>query len=102
MTEHPGAIPLDDDAPLGEDSSEVVRVWITDGGGATVYIMPDVLEEPQVFGYLMADTIRHAARAYAESAGKQEDAMLQQIVDGLTEELREQFGELGRPGQKLN
>jgi hypothetical protein len=87
---HPAAIPLED-APLTDKSAEVARVWITDGGGSTVFIQPDILEEPEVFGYLMADTIRHAAAAYARARGEEEDAMLQAIVDGCAAELREQF-----------
>lgn len=102
MTDHPGSIPLDANAPLTDESVEVARVWITDGGGATVFIMPDVLEEPEVFGYLMADTIRHAARAYAESRGGDEDAMLQAVVNGVATELREQFVELEQDKGKLN
>jgi hypothetical protein len=102
MTDHPGAIPLDAEAPLTDESVEVARVWITDGGGATVFIMPDVLEDAEVFGYLMADTIRHAARAYAEARGADEDEMLQAIVDGVAAELREQFANIERVQGKLN
>jgi len=43
-----------------------------------------------VFGYLLADTIRHAARAYAGTWGIAEDAALQAIVDGVSAELRDQ------------
>ena len=102
MTDHPGSIPLDDQAPLTKESVEVARVWITDGGGATVFIMPDVLGEAEVFGYLMADTIRHAARAYAESRGADEADMLQAIVGGVATELREQFVELEKHKGRLN
>jgi len=53
-----------------------------------------VLEDPRVFGYLMSDTIPHGARAYATTWGMDEAEALQTIVDGLSEELREQLGEI--------
>ncbi|RZM25929.1 MAG: DUF5076 domain-containing protein, partial [Sphingomonas sp.] len=57
-------------------------------------LLAHLLEDPTVFGYLMADTIRHAARAYAGTWAIGEDAALQAIVDGLGRQLREQFGEI--------
>lgn len=76
---------------LTDCSSEVARIWVTDGAGSSVWIKASVLEDPRVFGYLMADTIRHAARAYAGTYGMDESDALQAIVDGLAEELAEQF-----------
>ena len=88
---HPNAIVLDKGAQLTSDSVEVARIWITNGAGSTVLIDAGILEDPTVFGYLIADTIRHAARAYAGTWGLDEDAALQAIVDGVGTELREQF-----------
>jgi Domain of unknown function (DUF5076) len=76
---------------LTDDSSEVARIWITDGAGSSVWINAGLIEDPHVFGYLMADTVRHAARAYAGTWSIDEDEALQHIVSGLGEELREQF-----------
>ena len=47
-----------------------------------------------MFGYLIGDTIRHAARAYAGTFELDEDEALQAIVDGVGEELREQFNRI--------
>lgn len=91
MTDHPNAIALDKGAQLTADSVEVARIWITNGAGSNVLIDAGILEDPTVFGYLIADTIRHAARAYAGTWGIAEDAALQAIVDGVGTELREQF-----------
>ena len=66
------AIPIDD-APLGDESAEVVRVWVTNGGGATVLIDPGVLDDPEMFGMLMADTIDHAAKAHAAAMDMTEE-----------------------------
>lgn len=91
MTAAPtGAIALDGGAALSEDSAEVARIWITDGAGSAVWINAGVIEDPHVFGYLMADMIRHAARAYAEAGDMPEREALQHIVNGLTEDLRAQ------------
>lgn len=89
---HPGEIALENGDVLTDASAEVARIWVTDKGGSSVWIDASLLQEPHVFGYLMSDTIRHAARAYAQTWDGDEATMLQAIVDGLTEELREQFG----------
>ncbi|WP_157968791.1 MULTISPECIES: DUF5076 domain-containing protein [unclassified Sphingomonas] len=87
---HKGEIALENGAPLTDASAEVARIWVTDGAGSSVWIDASVLQDPMVFGYLMADTIRHAARAYAGTWTLDEGEALQRIVDGLTQELREQ------------
>ena len=91
MTAEPkGAIALENGDTLTDASAEVARVWITDGAGSSVWINAGLLEDPTVFGHLVADTIRHAARAYAGTWGIDEQAALQRIVDGVTHELRHQ------------
>lgn len=95
MTDQPaGAISLEGGDVLTERSAEVARIWITDGAGASVWIDARVLGDAHVFGYLIADTVRHAARAYAGTYGLDEDAALQAIVAGLSEQLREQASEI--------
>ena len=92
--DHANAIQLENGDALTDDSHEVARVWITNGGQSSVWIAAYLLEDPKTFGYLMADTVRHAALAYANTHGLDEDEALQAIVDGLGEELREQFNEI--------
>jgi hypothetical protein len=87
-------ISLENGDTLGEDSHEVARIWITSGAGSSVWIDAGILEDPHVFGFLIADTVRHAARAYATTYGMDEHHALQEIVDGLGEELREQFNDI--------
>ncbi len=91
---HSGAIALENGDVLTDASSEVARIWVTDGAGSSVWINASVLEDPTVFGYLMADTIRHAARAYAGTWNLDEGDALQRIVDGVTQELRNQDFEI--------
>jgi hypothetical protein len=89
-----GAIALENGETLTDASVEVARIWITDGAGSAVWIDARVLEDPQVFGYLMADTIRHAARAYAGTWDMAEGDALQRIVAGVSEELRDQVSSI--------
>ena len=87
----PREIDIDGVAALGDRSVEAARIWVTEGVGSTVLIDPGVLEDPRVFGYLIADTIRHAAKAYAAVWPVNENKALQAIVDGVGQKLREQF-----------
>ena len=86
------AIKLEHGDLLTDESSEVARVWVTEGKGSSVWISAGILEDPHVFGCLIADTVRHAARAYAGTWSIAEQDALQSIVNGLSDELREQFG----------
>jgi hypothetical protein len=88
------AIKLENGDTLTDASSEVARIWVTDGAGSSVWIDAAVLQDPEVFGYLMADTIRHAARAYAQTWELDEDEALQAIVNGTFSELRDQLGDI--------
>jgi hypothetical protein len=90
MVDHPNAIPLENGDVLTEESTEVARVWITNNGGSSVWIRAGALEDPRVFGFLMTDTVRHAARAYAGTWGIDEIEALRAIADGFVEELGRQ------------
>jgi hypothetical protein len=87
---HPHAIDLGEEHNLTDQSHEVMRVWVTNNAGSSVWVDAQLLDDPKVFGYLVADTIRHSASAYAETAGLSEAAALQAIVDGVIAQLREQ------------
>ena len=94
MTDGPHEIALTGGDELTAESHEVARVWITNNAGSSVWINAGILEDPTVFGFLIADTVRHAARAYASTWDLDEGEALQAIVDGLGEELREQFNDI--------
>ena len=87
-------ISLENGDILTGESSEVARVWVTNNAGSSVWINPSVLAEPISFGYLMADTLRHAARAYAMAWEIDEASALQQMCDGFVSELREQVRDI--------
>ena len=90
MQSGPQEIGLENGDVLTADSSEVARIWITDGAGSSVWIQPGVLENPLHFGYLIADTVRHAAIAYSQRWRIEEQFALQAMCDGFAAEMREQ------------
>lgn len=90
----PQEITLENGDILTEDSVEIARIWVTHGAGSSVWIAAYALQDPTVFGYLMTDTIRHAAKAYANTWDMGEDEALQAIVNGAFAGLRDQIGNL--------
>lgn len=77
-----GAIAVDDFDFL-DNAVEVARLWVENEGPATCIIQPDVLKEPEMFGMLMVDAMRHAARAYAQCYGMPEEEALSRILQGV-------------------
>jgi hypothetical protein len=69
-----------------ESSVEVARLWVENGGPATCIIQPERLSEPEMFGMLMVDTVRHAARAYSQCYGMPEGEALERVWAGLDAE----------------
>ena len=79
---HPGAISIDEYDFL-DNSVEVARLWVEHEGPATCLIQPDRLQQPEMFGLLIVDTIRHSARAYAQCYGMSEEEALRRIWAGV-------------------
>jgi len=66
--------PLPPDVLAREDAVEILRVFVLDGGLSMAF--QRAFEEPDMWGLLLVDLARHAARAYArESEYTEEDAM---------------------------
>jgi len=82
---HPNAISVEDRGFL-DNSYEVARLWVEDGGPATCIIRPDTLVTPEMFGMLMVDTVRHAGRAFAQYLALTETESLARIWAGLDAE----------------
>ena len=91
MAEHPNALQLENGDNLGPEAAELIRAWINDEGYASVWIAAYLLEGPENFGRFLADVARHGALAYASTWTIDESRALQGIVEGLTDQLREQF-----------
>ncbi len=70
-----------------DDALEFARLWHEPEGPFTCLIEPRNLSpDPFVFGMAMIDTIRHAARAYAQAVGISEDQALERIYEGFDAE----------------
>jgi AcrR family transcriptional regulator len=77
--------PLPPDVVGREDATEVLRAFVLDGGLSIAF--QRAFEEPDVWGLLLVDVARHAARAYARETEMSEDEALQRIVEMFEAEL---------------
>jgi len=75
-----------DDCDFLDQSHEVARLWVENNGPANCLIQPDKLVQPEMFGMLMVDAIRHGARAFAQAHEISETEALQRIWSGLEAE----------------
>ena len=68
-----------------DDAIEVLRAFVVDGGLSIAFTR--AFEEPDMWGLLLVDIARHAARAYARESGYTEDEALTRIVDMFESEI---------------
>ena len=76
-------LPPDVDGPRGRH--EVLRAFVVDGGLSIAF--QRAFEEPDMWGLLLVDIARHAARAYARESEYTEDEALARIVDMFEAEI---------------
>jgi len=77
--------PLPPDVVGREDAAEVLRAFVVDGGLSIAFTR--AFEEPDMWGLLLVDIARHAARAYARDAAYTEEDALTRIVDMFEAEI---------------
>ena len=68
-----------------EDAVEVLRAFVVDGGLSIAF--QRAFEEPDMWGLLLVDIARHAARAYGREAEYTEDEALARIVEMFQAEI---------------
>jgi hypothetical protein len=68
-----------------EDATEVLRAFVVDGGLSIAFMR--AFEDPEMWGLLLVDIARHAARAYGRESEFTEDEALQRIVDMFEAEI---------------
>jgi hypothetical protein len=71
--------PLPPDVMGREDATEVLRAFVVDGGLSIAFTR--AFEEPDMWGLMLVDIARHAARAYAREAEYTEEEALARIID---------------------
>jgi Domain of unknown function (DUF5076) len=77
--------PLPPDVIGREDAQEVLRAFVVDGGLSIAF--QRAFEEPGMWGLLLVDVARHAARAYARESEFTEEEALAQILDMFEAEI---------------
>jgi hypothetical protein len=70
--------PLPPDVENRADATEVLRAFVVDSGLSIAFMR--AFEEPDMWGLLLVDIARHAARAYARESDYSEDEALERIV----------------------
>ena len=68
-----------------DDAVEVLRAFVLDGGLSIAFAR--AFDEPDMWGLLLVDVARHAARAYARESGYTEEEALTRILDMLDAEI---------------
>jgi Domain of unknown function (DUF5076) len=77
--------PLPPDVMSRDDAIEVLRAFVVDGGLSIAFTR--AFEEPDMWGLLLVDIARHAARAYARESEFTEDEALARIIDMFEAEI---------------
>ena len=77
--------PLPPDVIGRDDATEVLRAFVVEGGLSIAFTR--AFEEPDMWGLLLVDVARHAARAYAREGGYAEDEALTRIVEMFEAEI---------------
>ena len=68
-----------------DDATEVLRAFVVDGGLSIAFTR--AFEEPDMWGLLLVDIARHAARAYARESAYTEDEALARVVEMFEAEI---------------
>ena len=77
--------PVPPDVMGREDATEVLRAFVIDGGLSIAF--QRAFEEPDMWGLLLVDIARHAARAYARESDYSEEDALERIVEMFEAEI---------------
>jgi hypothetical protein len=77
--------PLPPDVIGREDATEVLRAFVLDGGLSIAFTR--AFEEPEMWGLLLVDIARHAARANARESDFTEEEALDRILEMFGAEL---------------
>ncbi len=68
-----------------DDATEVLRAFVVDGGLSIAFTR--AFEEPDMWGLLLVDIARHAARAYAQESTYTEEEALARVVEMFESEI---------------
>ena len=77
--------PLPPDVIGRDDAIEVLRAFVLDGGLSIAFTR--AFDEPDMWGLLLVDIARHAARAYAQESSYTEAEALARVVEMFESEI---------------
>jgi hypothetical protein len=77
--------PLPPDVIDRADAVEVLRAFVVDGGLSIAFTR--AFEEPDMWGMLLVDIARHAARAFSRETDITEDEALARIIEMFEAEI---------------
>jgi hypothetical protein len=84
-TNGPKEQPLPPDVMGRDDAIEVLRAFVLDGGLSIAFTR--AFDEPDMWGLLLVDVARHAARAYARESSFTEEQALARIIEMFEAEI---------------
>jgi hypothetical protein len=68
------------------DSFEIVRVWVANKG-LHVSLLAAVWDDPAHYGIMLSDLMNHIANAYHQNEGRDRNAVIQRINEGMKAEM---------------
>ena len=77
--------PIPPDALASDQAVEVLRAFVVDGGLSIS--CTGAFDDPSMWGMMLVDIARHAARAFAKEGVMSEDEALQRITEMFAAEL---------------
>jgi hypothetical protein len=77
--------PIPPDALANPESVEVLRAFVVDGGLSISFVR--AFDDPSMWGMMLVDIARHAARAFEKEGAMSEDEALASIVEMFDSEL---------------
>ncbi len=80
--------PIPPDALANEEAVEILRAFVVDGGLSIAFTR--AFDDPSMWGMMLVDVARHAARAYAKEGVMDESEALQRIADMFEAEMAQQ------------
>ena len=79
--------PIPPDAAASEKAVEVLRAFVVDGGLSISFTR--AFDDPSMWGMMLVDIARHAARAFAKEGVMSEEEALRRITEMFAAELQD-------------
>ena len=89
--------PIPPDALASDKAVEVLRAFVVDGGLSISFVR--AFDDPRMWGMVLVDIARHAARVYEKEGAMSEAEALATITDMFTAELS-QPTDLGQTSER--